>query len=74
MATKIKKANPKTKTSTCSKTTRIRGNAATTTTSKRVSQLAKGMAGSLPKPKPVAKPAGGMKMGGGKPVGGKRGG
>ena len=74
MATKIKKANPKTKTSTCSKTTRIRGNAATTTTSKRVSQLVKGVAGSSLRLKPVAKPAGGTTMDGGKPVGKKRGG
>ncbi len=32
-----------------------------------------GIKGASPKPKPVAKPAGGTKMGGGKPAGGKRG-
>jgi hypothetical protein len=38
---------------------------------KTATQMNKGMSGASPKPKPVAKPAGGTKTGGGKPAGGR---
>ena len=76
MATKTKKANPKTTSnrSTNSKTTTIRGNAAkTSATSRTAKQMAKGAAGASKPPKTVARPSGGTKTGGGKPAGGKEG-
>ncbi len=75
MATKTKS-----KTSSGRKTTKAKTRPASSTiqhtasleTSRRT-QMNKGMSGASPKPKPVAKPAGGTKTGGGKAAGGKGG-
>ena len=80
MATKTKKTKTNT-TSNRSNATTICGNANTTSTKRNpigrpatvTAQMAKGAMGASKPPKPVARPSGGTKMGGGKPAGRKGG-
>jgi hypothetical protein len=69
----------KTKSKTSVRRQTTKANHKTTTTGgtigdrrRAVAQMNKGMSGASPKPKPVAKPAGGTKTGGGKPAGGRK--